>query len=329
MSNIISSELSPWSQLRQRLQEVGCFEPSGARAVAALVVNLAASLSCFGAAALLPWPFALLLFPIGTLFFYRIGFLMHDGAHGNAFGSSRGNEAFAIVCCALLGEFLSGWRYGHNRHHAFPNVRGRDNDQSERWDDRYQYRGAAGVVVAVADIFFLHRFGRFVRVPKTLFLVGVRDGVYAFRTNRRHFARELTWVLGSQVAQIAFFVACFGPVGFALFVLHSHIGIVYLNAVFAGNHYDMPSFDVDGAASLANWELQVRATRNYTGGVGTHFVCGGLDKQIEHHLFPTLPRHRLGRAAPIVRAWCAELGLPYPERSLSSSLVRAVRFHLR
>ena len=322
------SPVSPWARLRARLQEQGCFQASGARAVVALTANLAAAVVCFVAAAALSWPFAVVLFPIGSLFFYRIGWLMHDGAHGNACQGSRANEAFAVVCCAVLGEFLSGWRYGHNRHHASPNVRGKDSDQSERWDPRYRYHGAAGVVVATADLFFLHRFGRFVRVPKTLFLMGIRDGVYAYRSNRKDFPRELAWVLVSQAGQLAFFVACFGAAGIALYVLHSHIGIVYLNAVFAGNHYDRDSFDVDGAAALSNWELQVRSTRNYTGGLVTRFVCGGLEKQIEHHLFPTLPRHQLRRAAPVVKAWCAELGLPYAEASLPAALANVVRFHL-
>jgi fatty acid desaturase len=100
-----------------------------------------------------------------------------------------------------------------------------------------------------------------------------------------------------------------------------------LNAVFAGNHYDLESFTPEQAARLSFVELQVRTTRNYAGGVLAHYLCGGLEHQIEHHLFPRLPRHELMRAGSIVKEFCAEHGLPYQETSFWRSLAQVAAFH--
>jgi fatty acid desaturase len=60
----------------------------------------------------------------------------------------------------------------------------------------------------------------------------------------------------------------------------------------------------------------------------TDLFYGGLNYQIEHHLFPTMPRNNLHLAQPIVRAFCAERGLSYAEDGVTGSL-RAIFGHLR
>ena len=55
--------------------------------------------------------------------------------------------------------------------------------------------------------------------------------------------------------------------------------------------------------------------RNVSGGWGTGFVLGGLNYQIEHHLFPTMPRPNLARAQDLVRSFCLECDLGYCEVS--------------
>ena len=54
-------------------------------------------------------------------------------------------------------------------------------------------------------------------------------------------------------------------------------------------------------------------------------MLGGLNYQIEHHLFPTMPRPNLRSAQPLVRAFCQEHGLPYTEASLLGSYAQAIR----
>jgi fatty acid desaturase len=55
-------------------------------------------------------------------------------------------------------------------------------------------------------------------------------------------------------------------------------------------------------------------------------LMGGLNFQIEHHLFPSMPRPHLARARDIVREHCANLDLPYTETSLAQSYAIVVRY---
>ena len=56
---------------------------------------------------------------------------------------------------------------------------------------------------------------------------------------------------------------------------------------------------------------QVRGTINWSCPAWLDWLHGGLQFQIEHHLFPRMPRHHLRKASPHVQALCLELGLPY------------------
>jgi fatty acid desaturase len=69
----------------------------------------------------------------------------------------------------------------------------------------------------------------------------------------------------------------------------------------------------------------VLTSRNVRGGIFTDLLLGGLNYQIEHHLFPNMPRASLRRARPVVRAYCAELRIPYRETSLIGSYAAALR----
>ena len=75
-------------------------------------------------------------------------------------------------------------------------------------------------------------------------------------------------------------------------------------------------------------QRQVITARNITGGPFTNLVLGGLNYQIEHHLFPTMPRPNLARAQSIIRAFCIESGFGYREASLVGSYRQTFR-HLR
>ena len=71
---------------------------------------------------------------------------------------------------------------------------------------------------------------------------------------------------------------------------------------------------------------QILTSRNVAGGRFISFLLGGLNFQIEHHLFPSMPRANLARAQGIVRAFCAEHDIAYNEDSLSGSYAQTLRF---
>jgi len=73
---------------------------------------------------------------------------------------------------------------------------------------------------------------------------------------------------------------------------------------------------------------QVLTARNVRGARSTDLLLGGLNYQIEHHLFPHMPRSALRHAQPIVRTFCLSHGLPYAQTGLLDSYRQALR-HLR
>jgi fatty acid desaturase len=70
---------------------------------------------------------------------------------------------------------------------------------------------------------------------------------------------------------------------------------------------------------------QVLTSRNVRGGRLVDWLLGGLNYQIEHHLFPNMPRPNLRHAQPLVRAFCQEHDLPYTEATMFGSYAEALR----
>lgn len=321
------SSSSTLDDLREALTRAGCFKKAPWRSVLELMLNLGFAGSCFvfsqGCGSIF---LAVPAFLLGSFFFYRTGWLMHDAAHGGTFRSAAGNRRFATLTAGLLGEFPSGWRYGHNRHHAAPNVQGRDMDQRERWDPARRYRSRTR---AWLGLFAFTRI-RGVYFPATLIFLGLRDGYFCWRYKPERFVFEVSVVLLSLAAQLLFFCWLSGSAlaGSLLFFAHTHIGMLYLNSAFAGNHYDMATFTPEQADAMDVETLQALTTRNYAGGWWTHYLFGGLEKQLEHHLFPHLPTHQVTRASPIVRSYLQARGLPYHELGFVQSLGRVLDFHV-
>jgi fatty acid desaturase len=98
---------------------------------------------------------------------------------------------------------------------------------------------------------------------------------------------------------------------------------LYLGCSFAPNHKAMPT--LTDADQLDFVRRQVLTSRNVAGSRPVDFVLGGLNYQIEHHLFPNMPRPNLRRAQPLVRAFCQQHGLPYVEAGLFGAYAEAVR----
>jgi fatty acid desaturase len=116
----------------------------------------------------------------------------------------------------------------------------------------------------------------------------------------------------------ALFVAL-GPWGGLAFALVHHVLTgLYMATIFAPNHKGMPLAPSTRAAGGFLRE-QVLTARNIYGNWFIDFMYGGLNYQIEHHLFPNMPRNNLRRARPIVRGYCQMQGIAYCETSLVQS----------
>ncbi len=101
---------------------------------------------------------------------------------------------------------------------------------------------------------------------------------------------------------------------FAFFGVMVAVFGVYMGASFAPNHKGMPIIAPD--AKLDFFSKQVRTSRNVAGGWWATWLMGGLNYQVEHHLFPSMSRLHLAQAREVVRDYCETHDVPYTETSL-------------
>src|SRR5206468_11491248 len=100
--------------------------------------------------------------------------------------------------------------------------------------------------------------------------------------------------------------------GIGIFVGSQIIASIYLGAIIAPNHKGMPVWA--HGTKLSFLERQVHSSRNVTSHPVWDFLFGGLNYQIEHHLFPTMPRAHYRRARDFIKPFCRAQGLDYEEQ---------------
>jgi fatty acid desaturase len=266
--------------------------------------------------------------------FGQIGFLGHDAGHGQVFASRRGNYVLGVLC-GNLGTGLSyGWWTGkHSRHHAHPNTEGADPDvmigplafsgaraQSGRGVQRFLFRYQAYLLV---PMLFLEAASLHVTSVRALLSQMLRTGARPQR-NWRHRAWEAGLLAVHAGGYLCAVFLVLSPVRAVVFILvQQGLFGFYLGCSFAPNHKGMPILAAEDKTDFLR--RQVLTSRNVRGGWLTDFLLGGLNYQIEHHLFPSMPRPSLRRAQPLVAAFCAEHGLPYCQATLLGSYAQALR----
>ena len=250
----------------------------------------------------------------------QFGFLGHDGAHQQIFRSPKWNEWTARLLAGVFAGLAYGWwRDKHNRHHGNPNHEGRDPDIAP---------GALAFTAEIAASRTRGLPGWFVRRQGWLFfplltLEGLNLHVAGIRKllERRtlpHRRLELLLVATRLAAYVVALLALLPPgKAVTFFVVQMAVFGLCLGGSFAPNHKGMPI--VPSGSRLDFLSRQVLTSRNVRGGVVVDFLMGGLNYQIEHHLFPSMPRPNLKHARPLVRAYCAEHGVPYTEAGLFES----------
>ncbi|MFH8476980.1 fatty acid desaturase family protein [Streptomyces sp. NPDC018000] len=260
----------------------------------------------------------LVLAAVMAVVFAQVGLLSHDLAHRQVFSSRRASEIGGRIAANLcMGMSYGWWMNKHTRHHANPNHEERDPDVAPDilvWSQR-QARFATGVAK------FIGRRQAYLFLP-LLTLEGLNLSFNSFKALRSPTMKR-PFLEGALL--VAHFVAYFGLVfaalspgkAFAFIAVHEALLGVYMGSVFAPNHKGMLMVTPD--MRLDFLRRQVLTSRNVRGGVLTDVLMGGLNYQIEHHLFPSMPCPALGRAQRITMEFCAEKGIPYYEVGLLGS----------
>ncbi|GAA5029953.1 acyl-CoA desaturase [Terrabacter aeriphilus] len=242
----------------------------------------------------------------------QIAFLGHDAAHRQIFRSGRWNDWTSLfVANLLVGISYGWWQRKHTRHHAGPNKVGTDPDIEP------------GVLAFVPVAASRHAWLRWLRAHQGWYFVplllleglslhweGIRRVTSRAPVDRRWV--ELT-LLSLRLGGLLALVLVVLPPAKAVAFLAVQVGLfgLYLGSAFAPNHIGMPL--VSPTLKLDFLRRQVLMSRNIRGGWLTSVLMGGLDRQVEHHLFPSMARPHLRRAQPFVIAHCDELGVPYTQ----------------
>jgi fatty acid desaturase len=316
---------SEYAQLSRQIKQAGLLERRYGYyiwKIAATAVPLVAGWVVFVLVGDSWWQLAVAVFQ--AVVFTQVGFLGHDAGHRQIFGSRRANYVLGI----LLGNLGIGLSYGwwvdkHNRHHAHPNTEGADPDIAV---------GALAFSSAQAQTGgptsrLVHRYQAYLFFPMLL-LEAVSLHVASIRalTSRASRRRPLEMALfGAHVAgYLCIVLLVLSPVKAVVFILvQQGLFGLYLGCSFAPNHKGMPILAAGDQTDFLR--RQVLTSRNVRGGWFTDFALGGLNYQIEHHLFPSMPRPNLRRSQALVAAFCRQRDVSYCESSLVGSYAQALR----
>ncbi len=266
-----------------------------------------------------------------TIAFGQLAFLGHDAGHQAIFASRRANDALGRSLGVLVGLSYGWWVDTHNRHHANPNDVERDPDIE---DGVLIYTPAQSRIRGNAISRFVGRRQAWLFFP-LLTLQGISmhaDSIVAVVTDKFRSPRggtrrfEAIGLAMHAVLYVSLLLLVMSPTkALAFFAVNQALFGIYMGCSFAPNHKGMPLIGPDDRVDYLR--RQVLTSRNVRGGTVTDLALGGLNYQIEHHLFPNMPRAALRHAKPIIRAYCDELGVSYTETSLIGSY-RAMLTHL-
>lgn len=267
-----------------------------------------------------------------------IGFnIMHDGAHGS-FSTSPAINKLAAVSLNVLGGSSFMWNVKHNIiHHAYTNVDGVDDDID------------AGILLRMARTQRRLRFHKFQHLYfwvlyciLYIYWIFVSDyrkyfsGKIGSMPLKNMALKDHISFWGYKLLHIALFIVL--PImmhGFASwlagFIIFSTVAGFILSIVFQlahtveHTHFPMP--DVESGRMADEWAIhQIKTTANFaTNNAIVSWCVGGLNFQVEHHLFPKISHVHYPRINKIVKQTCKEFGIEYIEYP---TMRKAIRSHI-
>ena len=256
--------------------------------------------------------------------FAQIGFIGHDSGHYQIARSARRNEIVGLVVTSLIALDFSWWVDKHNRHHLNPNQMGADGDidVSVLAFTEDQARSKQGIL----RLLVRHQAILFFPITLLAFL-SFRFGGLGFMIRGgkvKYLFLESLFVVVNTIVYLGLIYYFLGPWNGTYFLLvHQAVTGFFIANAFAPNHKGMPVVDED--ASLDFLTHQTITTRNIKPNPVVGFLYGGLNYQIEHHLFPNMPRNNLGKARKVVKDFCYQHSVSYHETSVIGSNIEIIK----
>ena len=305
--------------LHARIDERGLFEPSRYWTRKLLVWVPTFFLSYLGLL-LLPfgivWSILAIVASVGLL---TMGYVGHDAGHFSLSRSRRVNNFWGQFGMTFLcGMSFGFWRSRHNAHHVHCQEVGGDPDM--HFGVLFSvYPGSASWHTPLGRFFL--RIQKWAFWPLSAFYWvtlrydAIRDLFQRPReTKIDRFLMPLHWLVLLVVPGLLFG----WQAALLAYVTVSCVSSVMTASVFIPNHIGMQRLAPGHGVSYL--DQQVTTSRNISNPPLLDFYYGGLNSQIEHHLFPRVAHNRYREMRSTVRIFCAERGIAYQEVSLFRAL---------
>lgn len=263
--------------------------------------------------------FQLLIAAALGIWLTQAAFAGHEASHRVILDSGPKNDRLGrVISTLLVGISYQWWMNKHSRHHQSPNTKGKDPDIEKDTisfidEDAREARGLLAAVTRKQGWLFF----------PLLTFEGYNLHFRSIDSLFRNGTRKQKWTEMSMiVAHFAIYlipVFLFLPLGlaFAFVAVQMAVFGVYMGASFAPNHKGMAIIPAD--AKVDFFSKQVLTSRNIRGGWPMTILMGGLNYQIEHHLFPNIARPHLAKARELTMIHCENHNVKYTETGLFQS----------
>ena len=329
MTATLTGTPSNFSQVLNLVREAGYLKKKPSFYIIRLVVISVIASALWTGAGFLAWAatingwWMVLAFAIVALLGVmsaQYGFIAHEAAHRQIFRNNKLNDWTGLILANLFAGLSYGfWLKKHNKHHQRPNQIGEDPDIAIRV---LSFTTESKMSKKGIERWFSDRQGYL--FPLLLLFTGfdlLLDSVAGMGRKDRSIGirvLEFSLMLIRQFAPYVVLAIMFGPFwAMAMwFVMMMSFGF-FMGAAFAPNHKGMPLVEKD--SSLDFFSRQVLTSRNIKGSWLKDNLMGGLNYQVEHHLFPSMARPYLRKTHQIVSEYCRQNDVTLVEMNLLAS----------
>jgi fatty acid desaturase len=253
--------------------------------------------------------------------FAQIAYISHDAGHRQIYATGWKNDLLCTICSTIMGMGKSWWVDKHNNHHSHPNQEDLDPDLNIPFiffsEDETKQNARSPFQR------FMIRYQTVLFFPALCFVA-----LDMKRSTFKYLVYERKQIKYPAIEAVSFLLHVVFSLGILLYTLgfwpmlafiavnQAVLGFI-LGSAFAPNHKGMPVLARESDMDFLH--RQILTARNIFGHPLTDFWYGGLNYQIEHHLFPTMPRRNLKQAQKIVKAFCQEHDIDYAETTVLGS----------
>ena len=293
-----------FSELKDEVKNEGLLERVPVRGTIEMIAVISSIIIALATA---PYWNPILLGLFITLIMTRSVFVSHDVLHTQYFKSKSFSKKLSYPFSAvILSNSPSWWDWKHNvNHHTYCNIEGKDED------------------IKALDGAFMKNKGdnKFLKKNKFLIFWGAQFFMFpAFMAQSYKFVIERK-LWGELALMLLHFPLIWGTLIYQIGGLNTLYVALTVNFVlspwlsfgFITNHLGCETFDEKEGSELSWMELQMRGSRSLKGGFLVHWIYGGLNTQIEHHLFPKAPRFNLLKVQKITKDFSEKHKLKYFE----------------